>query len=241
MFNQKMVAPAEHEGVETAYLTAQAEYNAALKDLQFAEGAPSAGDSIELSNMVAATGSGVILELPVKEGGSVMARGSFSEGTTVARIARLDKLVFQGNVAEADVDLLRVGMPLQLMMDALQKDTLTGRLTLIAPLGVAVNGIIKFGIEADVNIPGKLTRHIRAGYSANAVIAVEEKQQALAIEEKNLVFSGDSIYVETPLEKKGKYRKIPITTGISDGVYIEILSGIDTATLIKVQNIHQLK
>ncbi|MDR0814861.1 MAG: efflux RND transporter periplasmic adaptor subunit [Bacteroidales bacterium] len=232
LFKKNVIAQADIENEEMAYQLAKSEYEAALAELRLADNRPADSLQNTQQNIVIATDNGTLLELPVRAGGPVMARGTFSEGTTIARIARLDALIFRGYVAETDIKGLREGMPLRLIIGALDSSKITGTLSLIAPQGVQRDGITKFEIEAEVNIPRDMTEIIRAGYSANAEIVVKRKENALAVEEKHLHFSGDSIYVETPAEK-GKWRKTVITVGISDGIYTEILTGVDTATVIK--------
>ncbi|GHT21778.1 RND transporter MFP subunit [Bacteroidia bacterium] len=232
LFKKNVIAPADIEREEMTYQLAKSEYEAALAELRLADNHPT--DSLQNTpqNIVIATDSGTLLELPIRAGGPVMARGTFSEGATVARLARLDALIFKGYVAEADIKGLREGLSLRLVIGAMDDSEVTGTLSLIAPQGMQRDGVTKFEIEADVHVPKDMPDIIRAGYSANAEIVVMRKTNALAVEEKHLHFSGDSIYVETPAEK-GKWKKTAVTTGISDGIYTEILSGADTATIIK--------
>ncbi len=238
LYERKVIAPADFEREETSYLLAKAEYEAVLAEWRIAGNQYQVAkqtDSIrndEFHNMVIATDSGTLLELPVRTGGPVMSRGAFSEGTTIARIARLDALIFKGYVAEADVGTLKEGMSLQLIVGAMNDCKIPGTLRLIAPKGILREGITKFEIEADVIIPQDLPAMIRAGYSANAEIMVESKTGVVALEEKHLNFSGDSVFVET-LDDKGKWKRSIVVTGISDGIYTEITSGVDTSTVVK--------
>ena len=230
LYERKVIAPVDFEKEETSYLLAKAEYEATLAEWRLA-GNQNKADN-ELQNIVLATDSGILLELPVRVGGPVMSRGAFSEGTTVARIARLDDLIFRGYVAETDVGALEEGMPLYLIISAMNDYKIPGILRLIAPKGVQREGITKFEIEADVIIPDDLPVIIRAGFSTNAEIIVESKDMVLSLEEKHLNFSGDSVFVET-INKRGKWEKTVIVTGTSDGIHTEIISGIDTATVVK--------
>ena len=236
LYDWKVIAPADFEKEEMSYFLAKAEYEAALAEWQLAgnqhQTMNGRTDSDELHNMVVATDSGTLLELPVRTGGPVMSRGTFSEGTTVARIARLDDLIFKGYVAEADVSALKEGMSLHLIISAMNDYKIPGFLRLIAPKGIQREGITKFEIEADVIIPNDLPVMIRAGFSANAEIIVESKDRILTLEEKHLNFSGDSVFVET-MDQKGKWVKTVIVTGTSDGIHTEIITGVDTSTVIK--------
>jgi len=232
LFEMKVIAQSDFEREEMTYHLAKAEFEAALAEWRLAGNQHQTTDSATLHNLVTATDSGTLLELPVRTGGPVMSRGAFSEGTTVARIARLDALIFRGYVAEADVSALKEGMSLKLVISAMNDYKIPGILRQIAPKGIQREGITRFEVEANVLIPDNLPAMLRAGFSANAEIIVEAKQNVLAIEEKHLNFSGDSVFVET-LNQKGKWIKTIIIPGTSDGFYTEIVSGIDTSTVIK--------
>ncbi|MDR2909947.1 MAG: efflux RND transporter periplasmic adaptor subunit [Bacteroidales bacterium] len=232
LYDQKVIAKADFEKEETSYLLAKAEYESALAEWHLAGNYFQNTDANSLHNMVVATDNGTLLELPVRKGGPVMSRGTFSEGTTVARIASLDTLIFRGYVAEADVVFLKEETMIQLIVGAMNNYKIPGMLRLIAPKGVLREGITKFEIEAEVIIPEELPIMIRAGFSATAEMIVESKTGVLALEEKHLNFSGDSVFVEIP-DRNGKLGKTMIVTGISDGIYTEIISGVDTATVIK--------
>jgi len=232
LYERRVIARADFEKEETSYLLAKAEYDAALAEWHLAGNYFQSSNNNNLNNMVVATDNGTLLELPVREGGPVMSRGTFSEGTTVARIANLDTLVFRGYVAEADVGALKEEMSLKLIVGAMNDYKVSGTLRLIAPKGVLREGITRFEIEADVAIPDDLSIMIRAGFSATAEIIVESKQNVLALEEKHLNFSGDSVFVET-MDKTGKWIRQMVVTGISDGFYTEIISGVDSTTVIK--------
>ena len=230
LYEKKVIAAADLEREQISFLLAKAEYEAALAEWQIVSNDTKFDN--RNPNAVIATDDGTLLELPVRTGGPVMSRGSFSEGTTVARIARLDNLVFRGYVAEADVGALKEGMLLNLIVSAIKDYKISGTLRLIAPKGVLHEGITKFEIEADVIIPQDLTVMLRAGYSASAEITVESKEKILSLEEKHLNFSGDSVYVET-MNQIGKWERTTIITGTSDGIYTEIISGIDSMTVVK--------
>jgi len=234
LYERKVIAPEDFEKEEMSYMLAKAEYEAALAEWRLAGNHFHVTNTDEFHNMVVATDSGTLLELPVRAGGPVMSRGSFSEGTTIASIARLDELIFKGYVAETDVGALKEGISLQLIVSAINDYKIPAKLRLIAPKGVIREGITKFEIEADVMIPKDLPVMIRAGFSANAEIIIESKENVLALEEKHLNFSGDSVFVET-MDQKGKWEKMVIVTGTSDGIYTEIISGIDTATVVKAK------
>ena len=229
LYEKKVIAKAEYEIALTNYLTTKAEYEAALKDLQFAQGVQT--DTSGISNIIYSTDDGTVLELPIKVGGSIMARGAFSEGSTIARIAKLDLLLFKGLVNEGNIREIKIGMPIKVVIGALNNLEVDARLSLISPKGAFRDGIAKFDIEADVVIPGEET--LLAGFSANAEIVLERRDSILSLEEKFFIFRNDSIYVE--IVDENKLRQVKIETGISDGIHTEIVSGLEPASQIHVK------
>ena len=230
LYNKDVIASEEYENAQSNLSVLQSEYNSVASELNMLQGKYSRND---VSNIITATDSGTVLELPIKEGGSVMARGTLNEGTTVARIADLKSLVFKGNVLESDVILLSEGMYMSFSMVAAKDIKVTGILSMIAPKGVLQDGVSRFEITADLNIPDSYRSYIKAGSTVNAETILESKEQVLALEEKYFQFSYDSVYVEVKTNK-GTYEKRFLQTGISDGVYTEVYSGIDSLSMIKV-------
>lgn len=231
LHDKEVIADEEFENEQTQLAVKQSEYNSIASELSMLKG-KYAKDGV--SNIITATDSGTILELPIKEGGSVMARGTLNEGTTVARVADLKSLVFKGNVLESDVIWLRIGMPMTFSMVAAKEIKLHGVLNLIAPKGTVQDGISRFEITADIDIPDSCRAYIRAGCTANAETIIDRKENVLSLEEKYFQFSYDSVYVE--VLKDGKdYEKRFLQTGLSDGTYTEIISGIDSLDKIKIE------
>ena len=208
------------------------ELDAAIANLQLMQEGI-AGKSGQVSNIVKATVDGMILDVPVEVGSSVIERNNFNEGTTIAEIADMQQLIFEGKVDESDVGKLKEGMPLKLSIGALDSEQFEAVLEYIAPKGVLENGAVKFEIRAALK--SKEGVFLRAGYSANADIILARKDKVLAIQERELIFDekGNS-YVE--IEKsKGRFEKVAVKTGISDGINIEILSGVGEKDKIKLQ------
>ena len=226
LYEKDIIAKADYEIAVTSFLTTKAEYEAALKELQFADGIQTEASGI--SNVIYSTDEGTILELPVKVGGSIMARGTFSEGSPIAKIAELDLLLFKGEVSEINIRDIKIGMPMKIIIGALDNFEVNASLSLISPKGVFRDGISKFGIEADVIMADQ--EILRAGYSANAEIVLERKDSILSIEEKYFIFKNDSIFVE--IVDDNKLTQVNIETGISDGIHTEIVSGLEHTTLI---------
>jgi HlyD family secretion protein len=230
LYRKDVIASEEYENAKSNLSVLQSEYNSVASELNMLQGKYNRND---VSNIIKATDSGTVLELPIKEGGSVMARGTLNEGTTVARIADLKSLVFKGNVLESDVILLREGMSMLFSMVAAKDIKITGILSMIAPKGFLQDGVSRFEITADLDIPDSYRSYIKAGSTVNAETILERKEQVFALEEKYFQFSYDSVFVEVETAK-GRYEKRFLQTGISDGVYTEILSGIDSLSMIKV-------
>ena len=230
LYLKDVVASEEYENARSNLSVLQSEYNSVVSELNMLQGKYNRQD---VSNIISATNSGTVLELPVKEGGSVMARGTFNEGTTVARIANLKSLVFKGNVLESDVIQLYEGMPMAFTLLAAKNVQVAGTLSMIAPKGILQDGVSRFEVTADIEIPDSFRPYIRAGSMVNAEIVLDRKEQVLALEEKYFQFNYDSVYVEVR-KADGKFEKRFLQTGISDGIYTEILSGIDSQSIIKV-------
>jgi HlyD family secretion protein len=189
-------------------------------------------NSGRISNEVYSTLDGTVLDVPVKAGSSVIERNNFNEGTTVAIIADMNSLIFEGKIDESEVGKIKVGMPLNLTIGAIPDKIFKAELEYIAPKGKTEEGVVKFDIRAKVLLqPGD---YIRAGYSANADIVLDTRKQVLAIKESTLQFGKkDSVFVEVE-KANGQFEKRLVKTGISDGINIEVLSGISLNDKLKV-------
>jgi HlyD family secretion protein len=229
LYEKKVIAKVDYEITLTNYLTTKAEYEAALKELQFVEGVQT--ETSEISNIIYSTDDGIILELPIKIGGSIMARGNFSEGSSITKIAKLDLLLFKGVINETNVREINIGMPIKIVIGALNNLEVNTKLSLISPKGVLKDGISKFDIEANVIIIGQET--MLAGFSANAEIILERKEGILSLEEKYFIFKNDSIFVE--IVDDNKLKQVRIETGISDGIHTEIVSGLEYTSQVHIK------
>ncbi|MFT5735894.1 MAG: HlyD family secretion protein [Maribacter sp.] len=198
----------------------------------------SIGGSTSANTDIRATVSGTLLEIPVKEGDQVIQANNFNDGTTIATIADLSKMIFEGKVDEGEVGKLTVGTPLKITLGALEDVELDAKLKFIAPKGLEEAGAVQFKIEGDVEVSDDV--FIRAGYSANASIVLEKKENILVIPEALLQFdkSTNKPYVELAVgaEADQKFERKNIETGISDGVNVEILSGLTEEDNIKQWN-----
>ena len=181
-----------------------------------------------LSNtLVRSTITGKILDIPVEVGNSVIQANTFNDGTTIATVADLGKMLFKGNIDESDVGKIRDGMPVKVKIGALQGVDFDAVLTYISPKSEEVDNVVMFEIEADLEIPDSIS--VRAGYSANAKIITEKRDSVMTIEESCVKFAGDTSYVEIfkGMDKKEQlFERKDIKIGMSDGVYIEVLEGL---------------
>ncbi len=196
-----------------------------------------------VANDVYATVTGTVLDVPVKVGSSVIERNNFNEGTTIATIADMNTLVFEGKIDESEVGKLKEGMSLKLNIGAIDGKTFKAELEYISPKGVDKDGAIKFDIRAKLLLESGTT--LRAGYSANADIVLETKNDVLAIKEAMLQFGKgekgkDSVFVEIETTTQ-KFKKQLVKTGISDGINIEILSGVTKNDKIKTPPVKEEK
>ena len=181
--------------------------------------------------------SGTVLEVPVKVGSQVIEANSFNAGTTICSIADLNSLIFQGEIDEAQAGKLKQGMDMNIVIGALQNKSFPGRLTMIAPKGKDNNGTIKFPVEGDVHNPNN--EYIRAGFSANGEIVMSSQKNALLLDESLVQYEKsngkDKSFVEVK-QPDGKFKKVFVKLGASDGINVQILSGIDKNANVKVWN-----
>lgn len=174
---------------------------------------------------VRSTASGTILDLPEKVGNSVVLTNSFNEGTTIATVADMTDLLFDGTIDETEVGKLKVGMPCKVTIGALQEYSFDAELEYIAPMGTDVNGAVSFEIKAKVIVPDSI--QLRAGYSANAEIIVGDRKNVVTVPEASLRFAGDTTYVEVVESKENMdFERRDVKTGLSDGINIEIKKGL---------------
>lgn len=234
LFSKGIISKQEFENSELRYSQSKQDIANATSDLQIIRSG-SAGGAASANTNIRATVPGTILEIPVEEGFQVIASNSFNAGTTIATIADLNKMIFEGKVDEAEVGKLKVGMPLEVNLGAIEDQSLEAKLKFIAPKGNEEQGAVQFIIEADLFLNDSI--FVRAGYSANASLVLERKDSIMAIPESLLQFDRETEkpYVEISLGEQ-TFEKRDIEIGISDGVNVEIISGLTKKDLIKVWN-----
>lgn len=223
LFEENVISEADYNQYVLSYDLASQEVEAAINNMQLIKEGASKKEGIA-SNIVRATSSGMILDVPVKEGAFVIESNTFNDGTTIASIANMNDMIFEGKVDEAEVGKLKEGMNLDLTVGALDTVSFKAKLEYISPKGVEDQGAIQFEIKAAVDL--KSDNFLRAGYSANADIVLAHKSDILAIKESDMEFDKEGKpYVEIMVADQVFENKY-IETGISDGINIEILSGL---------------
>ena len=238
LYDQKLVSADEYEKVLQALNQAKEERAAAKDALEVIRDGVSTSNKTGSSTLVRSTISGLILDIPVKVGNSVIQANTLNEGTTVATVANMNDLIFDGNIDETEVGSLSEGMPVIITIGALQDYSFDATLEYIAPKAVENNGTNQFEIKAAVTVPSDQT--IRSGYSANAEIVLQEVAQVLSVPESALEFVGDSTFVYVRGEGSD-YVQTPVKTGLSDGINIEIKEGLSLGQKVRGNQIIEEK
>ncbi|MGY8923284.1 MAG: efflux RND transporter periplasmic adaptor subunit [Flavobacteriales bacterium] len=234
LFDKGIISKQDFDNIQLRYNQSKQDVSNAISDLQIIR-LGSKGGAASANTNIRATVPGTVLEIPVEEGFQVIASNSFNAGTTIATIADLNKMIFEGKVDEAEVGKLIVGMPLEVNLGAIEDQSLEAKLKFIAPKGNEEQGAVQFIIEADLFINDSI--FVRAGYSANASLILERKENVMAISESLLQFDRETEipYVEVQVADQ-KFERRDIEIGLSDGVNVEVLSGLSQEDLIKVWN-----
>ncbi|MDR6404732.1 MULTISPECIES: efflux RND transporter periplasmic adaptor subunit [Chryseobacterium] len=226
LFTQQQALKNANQQLATAQKTLQIAKTGAIPELQGLA-----------TTQIRSKASGTVLEVPVKVGSQVIEANSFNAGTTICSIADLNSLIFQGEIDEAQAGKLTQGMSMNIVIGALQNKTFPGKLTMIAPKGKDNNGTIKFPVEGDVYNPNN--EYIRAGFSANGEIVLKSEKNALLLDESLIQYekkNGKDVPFVEVKQKDGKFKKVYVKLGASDGINVQILSGIDKNADVKVWN-----
>lgn len=233
LFDKELVSASEYEKICQQYRQAQEEKVAADDALLVVSEGISRSNANASSTLIRSTISGLILDVPVKVGNSVILSNTFNEGTTIASVANMNDLIFRGNIDESEVGRIHAGMPMNITIGALQDLNFDAILEYISPKAVQSNGANQFEIKASVTIRDSV--QMRSGYSANAEIVLAEAQEVLSVPESAIEFSGDStfVYVVRGDGDKKNYVRTHVVTGLSDGVKIEIKKGISEKDIIR--------
>ena len=231
LYKKGVVADAELQKYRTDFALRKQELATAGSSLQLVKEGATRGQGKSSTLIVTATTTGMVIDVPVKAGFSVIQANNFNPGTTVATIADMDDIIFDGHIDEAEVAKIKEGMKLAIKVGAIEKEILDGKLEYISPQGKTVDGAIQFEIKAKVvQKPGML---IRANYSANADIVLDEKKQVLAIREALVQYKDEKPFVEVETSPQNFVKK-DVTLGLSDGIKVEVLGGVTKGDKIKV-------
>ena len=250
LFDKGLVSADEYDKIRQTYRQAREEVTAANDQLQVVRDGVSRSNASASSTLIRSTITGLILDIPVKVGNSVILSNTFNDGTTIATVANMGDLIFRGNIDETEVGSLVAGMPMQITIGAMQNLTFDATLEYISPKAVESNGANQFELKAAVRQRQMTERkkapqpigeggisaaQIRSGYSANANIVLAEVKHALTIPESAIEFSEGKtfVYVIKGEGKKKEYERRSVKTGLSDGIRIEILSGITKNDLVR--------
>jgi HlyD family secretion protein len=227
LYKQKLVSADEFDKSKMALNQAKHERLAAQDALEVVRDGVSKSNAKASSTLIRSTISGVILDIPVKVGNSVILSNTFNDGTTIATVANMNDLIFRGNIDETEVGQLTIGMNMKITIGALQDLSFDAALEYISPKAVESNGANQFEIKAAVKL-AKDDSKIRSGYSANAEIVLAKADNVLTVPESAIEFSGDStfVYVLTDSANEKNYERRTVEAGLSDGVNIEIKKGL---------------
>jgi HlyD family secretion protein len=251
LHKQSLISDEEFEKSRQQLKQAREEKAAADDALQVVRDGVSKSNASASSTLIRSTISGVILDIPVKVGNSVINSNTFNDGTTIATVANMEDLIFRGNIDETEVGQLSIGMPMKLTIGAMQDLTVDATLEYISPKAVQNNGANQFEIKAAVTLASlvdkksgqsttvaysneKVTK-IRSGYSANAEIVLNKVDKVLSLPESSIEFVGDSTFVFVLVDstKERRYERKPVETGLSDGVNIEIKNGVKSGETVR--------
>jgi len=232
LFEKGIIPKVEFDNYTFNYDIKAQELEDAKQNLEVIRTGATRNSKQTLSN-IRATISGTVLSIGALVGDHITEANTFTEGTTIASVADMRSVYFAGQVEESEVGKLTEGLPIILKVGAIEDTEFDAVLDFIAPKGNNDDKTVKFSINASIDIPDSIL--LRAGYSANAEIVLDKRENVLALAEGNLVFRNDSTFVEVETSEQVFEKRI-VKTGLSDGIFVEIISGIDTTDNIKIQN-----
>ena len=233
LYTDKLISSEEFEKSEVAVKQVREELQTAKDNLEIIKEGITKNSASFSSTLIRSTIDGLILDVPVKAGNSVIMSNTFNDGTTIATVANMNDLIFRGNIDETEVGRLREGIPVKITLGALQNMIFDAQLEYISPKGVEENGANQFEIKAAITVPDSVT--VRSGYSANAEILFQHVDKVLAVPESTVEFSGDStfVYVLTDSVPQQTFTRKQVTTGMSDGIKIEIKNGLQANDIVR--------
>jgi HlyD family secretion protein len=231
LFDNNVISYEEFKNAKLAYDSSKEELSAAENNLELIKNGVTKKAESATNTLVRSTIDGMVLDVLVEVGNSVIQSNTFNDGTTIASVADMKDIIFEGKVDETEVGKIREGMPIELEIGAIEKEKFEAVLEYISPKGKEENGAIQFEIKADVQL--KEGQFIRAGYSANANIVLDKKDGVLVIPEGLLKFEDEKSFVEVMTNVDRQFEKRFVKTGLSDGINIEITEGLKTDDKVK--------
>jgi HlyD family secretion protein len=235
LFDKGVISANDFDAAQLAYNQAKQNYHASTQGFDIVKTGTASGLGNYANTLIRSTVNGMVLDVPVKVGNQVIESNNFNEGTTIASVADIGKMIFVGKVDESEVGKIKVDMPIEITVGAIENKKFTAVLTDIAPKGKTENGAIQFEIKA--TLTNRDNTFIRAGLSANASVILEKADKVQALKESLVQFDKKTSkpYVEIQTSPQ-KFQRKDITLGVSDGIYVEVKSGLKTSDKIKVWN-----
>lgn len=237
LFDKGVISRQDLERADVTYKQAQQDYNAANRSYDIVRTGSTRGLGTAANTLIRATVSGMVLDVPVEVGNQVIQANNFNEGTTVASLADVNKLIFEGKIDESDVGKVTEGLPLEITVGAVENTVFDAVLDYIAPKGVLENGAIQFEIKGTLKKQDSV--FVRVGLSANASIILARADSVMAIKEALVQFDKDSKAPYVEIKNGDEFNRKDVTLGVSDGIHVEIKEGLSNEDEIKIWN--QLK
>ncbi|MDJ0644526.1 MAG: efflux RND transporter periplasmic adaptor subunit [Flavobacteriaceae bacterium] len=234
LFDKGVISRQDLERADVTYKQAQQDYNAANRSYDIVRTGSTRGLGNSANTLIRATVSGMVLDVPVEVGNQVIEANNFNEGTTVASLADVNKLIFEGKIDESDVGKIREGLPLEITVGAVENTVFDAVLDYIAPKGVLENGAIQFEIKGTLNKQD--TTFVRVGLSANASIILAKADSVMAIKEALVQFDKETKAPYVEIKNGDGFDRKDVTLGVSDGIHVEIKDGIAENDEVKVWN-----
>lgn len=235
LFDKGVISANDFDAAQVAYKQAKQNYAAAIKSNDIVRTGTTSGMGNYANTLIRSTVNGMVLDVPVKVGNQVIESNNFNEGTTIASVADVGRMIFVGKIDESEVGKIKEKLPIEITIGAIENKKFDAVLTYIAPKGKTENGAIQFEIKASLS--NRDNTFIRAGLSANASIILEKADKVLAIKESLMQFDDKTqkpfVEVETT---KQKFVRKDLILGVSDGIYVQVKGGIKATDKIKVWN-----
>lgn len=232
LYKKQLISDAEFKRYQVRLRTAAVDLETAQKNVQLIKEGETKQESATNNTLIQSTIAGTVLVIPVKVGDTVVEANGFNAGTTIAMIADMSELVFEGEIDESEVGKLHEGMKLYLAIGAIVEQEFQATLEYIAPKGNKErDGAVQFQIKAAVEPEEGIL--LRSGYSANAKIVLAKKVSILTLPESLIMYDNEQQpYVEVEIGEQ-IFEKRTVELGLSNGISVEIVSGITLADRIK--------